>query len=63
MHLSRFLVFGGLAAAAAFFGWLVLGLIPGVPSMVEVFGVPGLRYPAAVGVSGLLVAAIGLRDF
>lgn len=52
----------GLGLATLFFGWLVLGLLPGVPSMVAVFGVPGLRIPAAVGITGLLLAAIGFWE-
>lgn len=52
----------GLALAAAFFVWLLAGLIPAIPSMVEVFGVPGLRIPAAVAVAGLLLAALGFWE-
>ena len=39
-------------------GWLGL-----VPSLIEVFGMQGLRIPAGVAVGGLLLAAIGFNDF
>jgi hypothetical protein len=30
--------------------------------MIDVFGVVGLRFPAAVTISGLLLAAIGFHE-
>ena len=53
----------GVAMALPIFGWFLLGFIPGVPSMVDVFGVPGLRAPASVAVGGLLLAAIGFWEY
>lgn len=53
----------GLALAGGYFSWLVLGFLPWLPSMVDVWGVPGLRWPTAVAVLGLLTAAIGFWDF
>lgn len=61
--MQKVIAYSGVTLAAAFFAWLIIGLLPGVPSMIDVFGVPGLRYPAAVGVGGLLLAAIGFWDF
>ncbi len=58
----RWLGYGGVVIALPFFAWLAIGWLPGIPSMVDVFGVPGLRWPAAVAVSGLLVAAIGFWE-
>ena len=49
----------GIILASPFFVWLALGLLPGVPSMTDVFTVPGIRWPASVTVLGLLMAAIG----
>ncbi len=56
--------FGVLGAATAlpFFVWLLLGWCGAVPSMVDVFGTPGLRTPAAITIGGLLMAAIGFHD-
>lgn len=48
--------------ALPFFLWLPLGFLYAVPSMIDVFGVPGLRIPAAITVAGLLIAAIGFWD-
>ncbi len=53
----------GIAVAMPVFAWALLGLVPGIPSMVEVFGIPGLRIPASVAVGGLLLAAIGFWDY
>lgn len=53
----------GLLLAAPFAVWLVLGLFEAVPSMVQVFGVEGLRIPASLVISGLLIAAIGYWDY
>lgn len=53
----------GLLAAALMFLWLPLGWLGVVPSLIEVFGVSGLRIPAGVTVGGLLLAAIGFNDF
>ena len=58
----RVLGYCGVLMALPFFIWLPLGFLPFVPSMVDVFGVPGIRTPAAVTVAGLLLAAIGFRD-
>ena len=52
----------GIAAALPFFVWVPLGWFEAVPSMVDVFGIPGLRYPAGVTIGGLLVAAICFYD-
>ena len=61
-RLRRGLGWLGLAMAAPMLVWLPLGLLPVVPSMIEVFGVLGLRTPAAIAVGGLLLAAIGFHE-
>ncbi|MCA1778521.1 MAG: hypothetical protein LC637_03805 [Xanthomonadaceae bacterium] len=52
----------GCTTAAFFFAWLLLGLVPGIPSLVEVFGVSGVRTPASITIAGLLLAAIGFYE-
>lgn len=52
----------GVVMAAPFFLWLPAGLLAGVPSLVDVFGIAGLRTPAAVTVLGLLLAAVAFWD-
>lgn len=52
----------GVAMSLPFFVWLALGLIPAIPSMVDVFGVPGLRTPAAITIGGLLLGAFGFHE-
>lgn len=60
--LRRYAGWLGLILATPFFVWLVAGLAPGVPSMVEVLGATGVRYPAAVAVFGLLMGFIGFYE-
>jgi hypothetical protein len=52
----------GIAVAAFFFIWLLIGWFGWAPTMVDVFGVAGMRTPAAISVAGLLLAAIAFRD-
>ena len=52
----------GALTAAFFFVWLLIGWIGWAPTMVEVFGVAGMRTPASVTVGGLLLAAIAFWD-
>ncbi len=61
---GRFRVIGwvGVVVATPFFLWLLLGGLGVTPSMVEVFGISGLRIPAAVTITGLLLAAVGFHD-
>ena len=53
----------GLAMALPFFIWAVLGLVPSIPSIVDVFGIEGLKVPTGVVIAGLMLAAIGYEDF
>jgi len=52
----------GVAMALPFFIWLPAGFIPGIPDLIETFGVTGLRTPAAVAITGLLLAAFGFHE-
>ncbi len=61
-RLSRTLGALGVLTAFPFFLWFALGWFEVVPSMVDTFGVEGLRTPAAITVGGLLLAAIGFHD-
>jgi hypothetical protein len=51
----------GVIIAVPFFLWIPLGFTELVPSMIDVFGVVGLRIPAAFTIAGLLLAAIGFH--
>jgi len=53
----------GVSVAAAFFIWLLIGWFGWVPTMVDVFGVTGMRTPVSITVAGLLLAAIAFRDY
>ena len=52
----------GCTLASFFLAWLLLGFVPGIPSMVDVFGVTGMRTPASITIVGLLLAAIGFYE-
>jgi hypothetical protein len=52
----------GIVLALPFFVWLPAGFVPGVPNLIEVFGISGLRTPAAITIAGLLMAAFGFHE-
>ena len=43
--------------------WLLAGWLGWVPGMVDVFGVAGMRTPAAITVAALLLAAIAFWEY
>jgi hypothetical protein len=51
----------GVAVATPFFLWVPLGFTGLIPSMIDVFGIVGLRIPAAVTIAGLLLASVGFH--
>ncbi|MGB5708146.1 MAG: hypothetical protein WBM41_15100 [Arenicellales bacterium] len=53
----------GITMSSAMLLWFLIGLLGLVPSMIDVFGVPGLRVPAGIAISGLLAASIGFSDY
>lgn len=59
--LLRIAGWAGVVIATPFFIWAPLGLTGLVPSMIDVFGVVGLRIPAAVTIAALLLAAVGFH--
>jgi|TARA_B110000967_G_C18832745_1_gene534987 hypothetical protein len=58
LHIAGWL---GVAIATPFFLWVPLGLTSLVPSMIDVFGIVGLRTPAAITIAGLLLASVGFH--
>jgi hypothetical protein len=52
----------GVAVSMPVLAWSILGFLPGLPSIVDVFGIQGLRTPAAVTIAGLMLAAFGFHD-
>ncbi|WP_444936908.1 hypothetical protein ACJJIW_06045 [Microbulbifer sp. JMSA004] len=53
----------GILISSVFFLWGILGFITFIPSMLDVFGVLGLRIPAGITIFGLLMAALGFWKF
>ena len=62
VRMRRILAVVGILLALPFFVWVPLGWLNVVPSMVEVFGVVGLRIPASLTITGLLLAAIAFWE-
>ena len=52
----------GVLVAMPFFVWAPLGFVSLVPSMIDVFGIVGLRIPAGITIAGLLIAAVGFYE-
>lgn len=55
----RYLGYLGIVLALPWAIWFIAGLFGWEPSLITVFGVPGLRIPATCAIAGLLLAAIG----
>lgn len=53
----------GVTISSIMLIWFLAGLTGVIPSMIEIFGVPGLRLPAGIAISGLLAASIGFNEF
>jgi len=53
----------GILMAVPFFIWVPLGLIPSIPSVIDIFGMDGLKVPTGIVIGGLMLAAIGYEDF
>lgn len=49
--------------AIPFFVWVPLGFLSSVPSIIDVFGIDGLKLPTGIVIGGLMLAAIGYEDF
>ena len=49
--------------ALPFFIWLPIGLVQPIPSIIDVFGMDGLRFPTGIVIAGLMLAAFGFEDF
>lgn len=53
----------GVVVAVPFFVWVPLGWLGVVPTLIDVYGIEGLRTPASFVVGGLLVAALAFYEF
>lgn len=62
-RILRFVGITGVTISSIMMIWFLAGLIGVIPSMIEIFGVPGLRFPAGIAISGLLAASIGFNEF
>jgi hypothetical protein len=62
-RLLRAAGWAGVLVAIPFFIWVPAAWVGLVPSMIDTFGVVGLRTPASITIGGLLLAAIGFHKF
>ena len=53
----------GLIAAAFMLVWLVTSVLGFTVSIIDVFGMEGIRIPAGIAIGGLLLAAAGFNKF
>jgi hypothetical protein len=53
----------GLLATGLMLVWLILGWTGVTYSILDVFGMSGIRYPAGVAIGGLLLAAVSFNKF
>ncbi len=63
LAVKKVLRVAGICMALPFFIWLPLGLMPSIPSIIDIFGIAGLKAPASIAIGGLMLAAIGFEDF
>lgn len=53
----------GLIVAVLMLVWLITSFLGLTVSIVDVFGMEGLRIPAGIAIGGLLLAAVGFNKF
>ncbi|MBT7626230.1 MAG: hypothetical protein HN589_08105 [Proteobacteria bacterium] len=58
LSLFRLAGWVGVIVATPFFLWVPLGFTGLIPSMIDVFGIVGLRIPAAFTIAGLLLFTV-----
>jgi hypothetical protein len=53
----------GLMGALLMLVWLITSALGLTVSMIDVFGMEGVRIPAGIAIGGLMLAAIGFNKF
>ena len=53
----------GLIAAILMLVWLITSLFGLTVSIIDIFGIEGVRIPAGIAIGGLLLAAVGFNKF
>ena len=60
----RFLIgSAGLIGAFLMLMWLITSMLGLTVSMIDVFGMEGVRIPAGIAIGGLILAAVGFNKF
>ena len=53
----------GLVGAVLMLVWLITSVLGLTVSMIDVFGMEGVRIPAGIAIGGLMLAAVGFNKF
>ena len=53
----------GLIGAVLMLVWLITSVLGLTVSMIDVFGMEGVRIPAGIAIGGLMLAAVGFNKF
>ena len=53
----------GLIVSTLMLVWLITSLLGLTVSIIDVFGLEGLRIPAGIAIGGLMLAAVGFNKF
>lgn len=53
----------GLIGAILMLVWLITSLLGLTVSIIDIFGMEGIRIPAGIAIGGLMLAAVGFNKF
>jgi len=53
----------GLMAAILMLVWLITSVLGLTVSIIDIFGMEGIRIPAGIAIGGLVLAAVGFNKF
>ena len=53
----------GLIGAILMLVWLITSLLGLTVSIIDIFGMEGIRIPAGIAIGGLILAAVGFNKF
>jgi hypothetical protein len=53
----------GLITAILMLIWLITSLLGLTVSIIDIFGIEGVRIPAGIAIGGLMLAAVGFNKF
>jgi len=63
LKLRFYIGVAGLLGAGCMLLWLITSAFGLTISMIDVFGIEGIRTPAGIAIGGLIMAAVGFNKF